>query len=88
MTFLLTPGQQHEIGVAEELMEQGAVRRTIGRPRVRPGRIVVIKATLRPNFVRFCADEAIGSRLPGVGTRDGVDPLKKKIIGLETKLNA
>ena len=50
MTFLLTPGQQHEIGVAEELMEQGAVRRTIGRPRVRPGRIVGDKGYTSAKF--------------------------------------
>lgn len=50
MTFMLTPGQQHGIGVVEELMEQGAVRRTIGRPRVRPGRIVGDKGYTSAKF--------------------------------------
>ena len=40
MTFLLTPGQTHEISMAEQLMEQGAVRRCLGRPKIRPGRVV------------------------------------------------
>lgn len=40
MTFMLTSGQQQEITVAETLLEQGAIRRAVGRPRVRPGRIV------------------------------------------------
>ncbi len=41
MTFLLTPGQQHEATVFPQLLEQGAVKRCgRGRPRLRPGRIV------------------------------------------------
>lgn len=34
ITFLLTPGQQHEISVAEELMEQGAIKQGNGRKRL------------------------------------------------------
>jgi transposase len=41
MTFVLTPGQQHEATVAEELLDQGAVKRTgRGRPKRRPKRLV------------------------------------------------
>src|SRR5256885_10537201 len=41
VTFVLTPGQQHEATVFEQLMEQGAVKRAgRGRPRLLPGRIV------------------------------------------------
>ena len=50
MTFLLTPGQQHEISVAEKLMEQGAVRRRKGRPRLRPGRVVGDKGYTSAEF--------------------------------------
>jgi hypothetical protein len=40
ITFLLTPGQLHELSVAEQLMEQGAVRRRkTGRPRLHPRRM-------------------------------------------------
>jgi transposase len=42
---VLTPGQQHEATVFEQLLEQGAVRRPgRGRPRVRPKRVVGDKA--------------------------------------------
>lgn len=41
ITFILTPGQQHEVSVAEQLLNQGAVkRRGAGRPRLRPKRVV------------------------------------------------
>lgn len=41
MTFILTPGERHELSVAEELMRQGAVKRQgSGRPKLRPKRIV------------------------------------------------
>src|SRR5215207_4507725 len=41
VTFVLTPGQQHEATVFEQLMEQGAIKRAgRGRPRHLPGRIV------------------------------------------------
>jgi len=37
ITFLLTPSQTHKLSVAEKLMEQGAIRRSQGRLRLRPG---------------------------------------------------
>jgi len=40
MTFVLTPGQRHEATAFEQLMEQGAVKRPRGRPRLRPRRVV------------------------------------------------
>ena len=41
MTFILTPGQDHESKVLRPLMERGAVkRRGRGRPRLRPRRVV------------------------------------------------
>ncbi len=40
VAFVLTPGQQHEATVFEELMTRGAVkRREGGRPRIRPQRV-------------------------------------------------
>ena len=40
VAFVLTPGQQHEATVFEELMTRGAVkRRGGGRPRIRPQRV-------------------------------------------------
>jgi transposase len=41
MTFILTPGQDHESRLLKPLMERGAVkRRGRGRPRLRPRRVV------------------------------------------------
>lgn len=41
LALVLTPGQQHEAGVFERLMAQGAVRRPgRGRPKLRPGCVV------------------------------------------------
>jgi hypothetical protein len=53
ITFLLTPGQQHEITQAEQLLCQGAVRRPKGRPRVRPKRLVGDKGYSFPVYRRF-----------------------------------
>lgn len=40
ITFLLTVGERHEAVVFEQLMEQGAMKRTAsGRPRLRPHRV-------------------------------------------------
>lgn len=45
MTSVLTPGQQHETTVFNELLEGLALKRVgLGRPRVRPGRVVANKA--------------------------------------------
>jgi len=61
ITFVLTPGQAHEVTAFERLMEQGAIRRVgRGRPRLRPRRIVgdkgyssrSIRAYLRRRGVR------------------------------------
>lgn len=43
ITFLLTPGQESDINLAEELMETGAIRRSSGQMRVRPKRLVADK---------------------------------------------
>ena len=40
ITFVLTAGERHETVVFEQLMEQGAVKRSgVGRPRLRPKRV-------------------------------------------------
>lgn len=40
ITFLLTVGERHEAVVFEQLMEQGAIKRTAsGQPRLRPHRV-------------------------------------------------
>jgi transposase len=57
ITFLLTPGQESDIGHAEELMEKGAIRRCSGQMRLRPKRLVADKgytsAALRAYLHRY-----------------------------------
>lgn len=54
MTFILTPGQQHELTVAEQLVQQGTVKRPgVGRPRWRPKRVVGDKGYSSGRFRRF-----------------------------------
>lgn len=43
ITFLLTPGQESDINLAEKLMESGAIRRRSGQMRIRPKRLVADK---------------------------------------------
>jgi len=43
ITFLLTPGQESDIDLAEDLMETGAIRRSSGQVRLRPQRLVADK---------------------------------------------
>jgi transposase len=54
---LLTPGQESDIGQAEQLMEKGAIRRRSGQLRLRPQRLVADKgytsAALRDYLHRY-----------------------------------
>jgi transposase len=63
ITFLLTPGQQHEISVAEQLMEQGAIHQKVGRPRIRPKRIVGDKGYTSTNFRTYLRRRGIQSTI-------------------------
>jgi hypothetical protein len=66
VTFVLTPGQQHEATVFEQLMEGGSIKRAgRGRPRRLPGRIVGDKGysfkTIR-TYLRLSAVKASTTR--------------------------
>ena len=63
ITFLLTPGQQHEISVAEQLMEQGEIHQKVGRPRIRPKRIVGDKGYTSTNFRTYLRRRGIQSTI-------------------------
>jgi transposase len=54
ITFLLTPGQESDINLAEPLMEQGAVCRSIGHPQLRPKRVVADKGYTSAKFRCYC----------------------------------
>jgi transposase len=53
ITFLLTPGQESDINLAEELMEVGAIRRNSGQVRLRPRRLVADKGYTSSAFRNY-----------------------------------
>jgi transposase len=65
LTFLLTPGQQHEATVFEQLLEQGAVKRPgRGRPRVRPDRVVGDKGYTGRRLRAYCRRRGVRYTIP------------------------
>lgn len=62
---MLTPGQQHEVTVFAQLLEQGAVRRPgRGRPRVRPDRVVGDKGYTGRRYRAYCRRRGIRYTIP------------------------
>lgn len=65
MTFVLTPGQDHETTALEPLLEQGAVKRSgRGRPRLRPQRIVGDKGYSSRKIRAYLRRYGIRSTIP------------------------
>ncbi len=65
ITFLLTVGERHETVVFEQLMEQGAVKRTTGgRPRIRPHRVVGDKGYSSGAIRRYLRRRGIRLTIP------------------------
>lgn len=64
ITFLLTPGQQHEITVAERLLEQGAIRRGNGHLRIRPKRVAGDKGYAFRKYRQYLHRRGIRTTIP------------------------
>ena len=65
ITFILTAGQRHEAVVFEELMEQGAVKRTgRGRPRRKPKRVVGDKGYSSKKIRAYARGKGIRQTIP------------------------
>jgi transposase len=79
ITFLLTPGQRHEITQAEQLLCQGAVRRPKGRPRLRPKRLVGDKGYSFPVYRRFLRRKGIRVTIPRKKNQPRTGPFDKEI---------
>jgi hypothetical protein len=61
----LTPGQEHESTVFQDLMDQGAVKRNgRGRPKKRPGRVAGDKAYGSGKIRTFLRKRGIRSTIP------------------------
>jgi transposase len=65
VTFLLTPGQQHELTVAEQLLEQGAIRKgPRGRIRLRPKRIAADKGYSSRRYRQYVRRKGMRLTIP------------------------
>jgi len=65
MTFVLTPGQQHESTVVRQLLVGGRVQRAgPGRPRHRPRRLVADKGYSYPHVRRMITRMGIAHTIP------------------------
>lgn len=65
MTFVLTAGERHELSVAEQVMEQGAVKRAgSGRPRIRPCRLAGDKGYSSRAFRHYLRRRGIRYTIP------------------------
>ena len=65
ITFLLTVGERHEVVVFESLMTQGAVKRPgVGRPRLRPLRVVGDKGYSSGSIRRYLRRRGIRLTIP------------------------
>ena len=53
ITFLLTPGQESDIEHAETLLKQGAIRQSLGRPRLHPKRVIADKGYTSQAFRQY-----------------------------------
>ena len=64
LTFLLTPGQESDINLAEDLMETGAVRRRTGHLRLHPKRLVADKGYTSGAFRTYLHQRNIRYTIP------------------------
>ncbi len=85
VVWVLTPGQQHEATVFEELMTRGAVKRPgMGRPRLRPERVCGNKGTAAGRSGRVCAGAASAAPSPAKRTNGAKGPLTAPCTGHAT----
>ena len=61
---MLTPSQQHEISVAEDLMKQGAMKQNNGRMRLCPKRVVGDKGYTSRKFRKHLRSRGIRYTIP------------------------
>lgn len=60
----MTPGQRHEATQVERLLEQGAVQRRRGRPRIRPKRVAGDKGDTGRPVRQYLRRRGIGAVIP------------------------
>jgi len=86
IAFLLTPGQESDIGHAEDLMETGSIRRKSGHCRLRPQRLVADKGYTSKAFRNYlhrkhiCCTIARRSNEPRRGSFNKLHYRKRNIV--------
>ena len=87
MTILLTPGQQHEATVFEQLMAQRSVkRRGRGRPKLRPGRIVGDKAYSSRKIRQYARGKGMRITIPRRRNERRTGPFNRAIYRLRIRV--
>jgi transposase len=87
MTVVLTPGQRHELTVAERLLRQGAVRRRgRGRPRLRPERLSADKGYRSTRFRRVLRRRGIRVTIPRKANEARTGPFSRALYRLRHKV--
>ncbi len=87
MTFVVTPGQQHESTVAEQLVEQGPVRTgKPGHPRRRPKRLVGDKGYSSRKFRTFLRRRGIRITIPHKRNETRTGPFDKAVYRLRNRV--
>lgn len=87
MTFVLTPGQRHEVVAFEALMEQGAINRPgPGRPKQRPGRVVGDKGYSFETVRRYLRRRGIRYTIPRRSNERRGGPSDKAVYRLRNRV--
>ena len=87
MTIVLTPGEQHESTVFEQLMEQAGVRRSQrGRPKLRPTRVVGDKGYSSGKIRRYLRRRGIRYTIPRKKNEHRTGPLDRAIYRLRNRV--
>jgi transposase len=87
LTLVLTPGQRHEAVAFEQLMEQGAVKRTgRGRPRLRPRRIVADKGYSSRKIRQYLRRRGIRVTIPRKQNERRSGPFDRAIYRLRNRV--
>jgi transposase len=87
LTFVFTPGEQHESTVFEQLLEQGAVKRPRrGRPRLRRGRGVGDQGYSSRTIRAYLRRRGIGYTIPRKTNERRTGPFNRAIYRLRNRV--
>ena len=87
VAFVLTPGQQHEASVFEELMTRGAVKRPGGgHPRIRPKRVCGDKGYSSRKIRNYLRRRGVRYTIPRKKNEKRNGPLDRALYRLRNKV--